>query len=84
MSYPGKRSVAQPRNATAGRKMAADYTKQFGHRCEDCGEESGGRRRRCKRCGLLVCGWCYHHVHSLPLVGGNGHYFQGTGACVGS
>jgi hypothetical protein len=29
---------------------------------EDCGEESS-RRVRCFHCGLLVCGWCWHHVH---------------------
>jgi DNA-directed RNA polymerase subunit RPC12/RpoP len=35
--------------------------------CEDCGEEiePGQRRIRCKRCELLVCGWCHHHVHLL-------------------
>lgn len=32
--------------------------------CEDkdCGDESC-RRVRCYHCGLLVCGWCWHHVH---------------------
>ena len=30
--------------------------------CQDCGEECK-RRTRCKRCKLLVCGWCLHHVH---------------------
>lgn len=32
--------------------------------CEDCGEECK-RRRRCNRCGKLVCAWCSHHVHEL-------------------
>ena len=36
--------------------------------CEDCGEEipKGRRRTRCPKCGLLVCVWCFHHVHGLP------------------
>jgi hypothetical protein len=32
--------------------------------CEDC-EDEVPRRRRCKRCGLLVCPFCDHHVHAL-------------------
>jgi ERCC4-type nuclease len=55
----------RPQNATAGRKMAADYNKQFGHVCEDCGDRDASRRRRCKACGLLVCGWCFNHVHAI-------------------
>lgn len=58
-----------PQSATAGRKMQRMYTKQFGHKCEDCGDDALGRRTRCKRCGLLVCGWCYNHVHNLPMNG---------------
>lgn len=38
--------------------------------CEDCHDSlldlDEKRRTRCKRCGLLVCRWCYHHVHNLP------------------
>jgi uncharacterized OB-fold protein len=70
MAHPSvHRSAPQPRNATAGRKLAAMYSKQFGRKCEDCGEDSFQRRTRCKRCGLLVCGWCFHHVHSIPMGG---------------
>ena len=29
---------------------------------KDCGDESK-RRLRCQHCKLLVCGWCWHHVH---------------------
>lgn len=38
--------------------------------CEDCHDEMQDceRRTRCKKCGKLVCGWCYNHVHSLPAV----------------
>lgn len=37
--------------------------------CEDCEEPipEGWRRWRCPRCGLLVCGWCEHHVHKLEI-----------------
>jgi len=59
--------VFQARNTCAGRKMAADYNKQFGHQCEDCGKRDASRRRRCKRCGLLVCGFCIGHHHSARL-----------------
>lgn len=34
--------------------------------CEDCGEDPKGRRSRCPRCKLLVCGWCMNHVHDSP------------------
>lgn len=36
--------------------------------CDDCdtGMEKGERRQRCKRCWLLVCGWCMHHIHDHP------------------
>ena len=37
--------------------------------CEDCGDEVTHRRTRCRHigCFLLVCTWCYHHVHAcLP------------------
>ena len=48
--------------------------------CEDCGASmktnygSGLyrqtlRRTRCRRCGLLVCDWCYKHVHAIQLAG---------------
>jgi hypothetical protein len=30
--------------------------------CEDCGEEQA-RRVRCFHCGLLICSWCWSHVH---------------------
>lgn len=30
--------------------------------CEDCGDIVK-RRIRCYHCGLLVCGWCWNHVH---------------------
>lgn len=29
---------------------------------EDCGEVAS-RRIRCFHCGLLVCPWCWHHLH---------------------
>lgn len=29
---------------------------------EDC-EEQARRRIRCFHCGLLVCPYCYHHIH---------------------
>jgi hypothetical protein len=32
--------------------------------CEDCGEETK-RRFRCPRCKMLICGWCWNHVHSF-------------------
>lgn len=35
--------------------------------CEDCGDETT-RRTRCKKCGILVCRWCYHHAHAGPLA----------------
>jgi hypothetical protein len=31
--------------------------------CEDCGEKSS-YRRHCHHCGLLVCGWCWNHIHA--------------------
>jgi hypothetical protein len=33
--------------------------------CEDCGDETapGERRKRCHHCSLMVCRWCWHHVH---------------------
>lgn len=31
-------------------------------KCEDCGSECK-RRIRCFHCGLLVCSWCWGHVH---------------------
>lgn len=39
--------------------------------CEDCEDGVSMRRTRCKRCGLLVCAWCYHHVHALHIGGFN-------------
>jgi hypothetical protein len=41
--------------------------------CEDCEETlpKGQRRRRCRRCRMLVCGWCYNHVHAIDLSGFN-------------
>lgn len=39
--------------------------------CEDpdCDNDDpappGTRRTRCKACGLLVCPWCFNHVHAL-------------------
>lgn len=36
--------------------------------CEDCGDdEEHIRRRRCPRCGLLICGWCLWHTHKLAI-----------------
>ena len=37
--------------------------------CEDCHDEmeDNERRRKCPRCKKLVCGWCFNHVHSLPV-----------------
>ena len=34
--------------------------------CQDCGDGCQ-RRRRCPHCGLLVCGWCFNHVHGPQL-----------------
>lgn len=31
--------------------------------CEDCGDEEVKRRTRCHHCDLMVCPWCWHHVH---------------------
>ena len=38
--------------------------------CEDCHDEmqDSERRRRCKHCGKLICGWCLNHVHGLPSL----------------
>jgi hypothetical protein len=33
--------------------------------CQDCGDAVPTRRIRCRHCGLLVCGWCYNHVHGM-------------------
>lgn len=37
--------------------------------CEDCGEEMQDRerRRRCKNCGQMICGWCRNHTHALAI-----------------
>jgi hypothetical protein len=37
--------------------------------CEDCEEvmKPNERRSRCRCCGLLVCGWCIHHVHNKAV-----------------
>lgn len=35
--------------------------------CQDCEDPIFSRRMRCKRCGLLVCRWCYHHVHLMHI-----------------
>lgn len=41
--------------------------------CEDpkCGDDipTGQRRFRCSNCGLLVCGWCFNHVHAVAMEG---------------
>lgn len=34
--------------------------------CEDCGEDAN-RRIRCKSCGLLICSWCFNHVHEMEI-----------------
>jgi hypothetical protein len=34
--------------------------------CQDCGDKTK-RRKRCQHCDLLVCGWCWHHVHTCQL-----------------
>src|SRR4051812_12946255 len=38
--------------------------------CEDCGDECR-RRTRCPACGILVCRWCYHHIHGMEELRGN-------------
>lgn len=35
-------------------------------KCEDCGDETK-RRTKCPKCGLMVCRWCYHHLHHPKL-----------------
>jgi hypothetical protein len=37
--------------------------------CMECGEDmpKGKRRIPCKHCGMLVCGWCYNHIHGLVV-----------------
>lgn len=35
--------------------------------CEDCGD-AVTRRSRCRCCGIMVCRWCYHHVHIISLA----------------
>lgn len=35
--------------------------------CEDCGDDVAKRRIRCPKCKLLVCIWCFHHVHKLAI-----------------
>lgn len=35
--------------------------------CEECGDVMLTRRITCKRCGLKVCTWCYHHIHALYM-----------------
>ena len=37
--------------------------------CMDCHEEmpKGKRRICCPHCGMLVCGWCYNHIHGLVV-----------------
>lgn len=35
----------------------------MGKACEDCEDDVNGRRIRCHHCKLLVCSWCWHHVH---------------------
>lgn len=30
--------------------------------CEDC-EDECEERKKCHHCGLLVCDWCWDHVH---------------------
>jgi hypothetical protein len=32
--------------------------------CEDCGDPVIRRRLRCPACRMLVCGWCFGHVHN--------------------
>ncbi len=31
--------------------------------CQDCYDDCK-RRIKCPRCKLLVCPWCWHHVHA--------------------
>lgn len=40
--------------------------------CEDCGEEvpTPERRSRCPACELMVCLWCFHHIHGHMLRAG--------------
>ncbi len=45
--------------------------KEHGHKCEDCEGDSFGRRTRCPICRLLVCSWCYSHVHNISMSGFN-------------
>ncbi|MGA9862104.1 MAG: hypothetical protein WA383_02330 [Terriglobales bacterium] len=37
------------------------------HACENCGDEVK-RRIRCQNCGLLICSWCYNHVHAVVTL----------------
>lgn len=36
-------------------------------KCDDCGDEIK-RGTRCKHCGKVACGWCYHHKHGTYSV----------------
>jgi len=38
-------------------------------KCEDCGDECK-RRFRCSNCNLLICGWCWNHVHVIAKLFG--------------
>lgn len=56
-----------------GRGGCFPDTPANGLACEDCGDPMTGapgmaRRTRCPECGLLVCHWCWWHVHKATVV----------------
>jgi hypothetical protein len=61
-----------PRTIAAGRRMQQMYSKQFGRRCEDCGQDALGRRMRCRVCKLLVCWQCIYTKHGINCRVKNG------------
>lgn len=75
-NFPAKPSTVMASAMSAPRGESSRRQRSSGGRgrgvsraCEDpeCGEDIpvNQRRARCPQCGLLVCGWCWTHVHAL-------------------